>query len=140
MKKTEIREQLLHPRKGARGWTRWWWYGCAVKKEEIQRELDEMQRADMGGVELQILYPLEADDPGKGVKNHWYLSPEYMEWIRFAAEEANKRGMEFDLTLGSSWPFGGPFVSEELSGQSVLPFSIDVEGPAVFQKDLTARW
>lgn len=137
MKKTEIREQLLHPRKGARGWTRWWWYGCAVKKEEIQRELDEMQRADMGGVELQILYPLEADDPGKGVKNHWYLSPEYMEWIRFAAEEANKRGMEFDLTLGSSWPFGGPFVSEELSGQSVLPFSIDVEGPAVFQKDLT---
>ena len=53
-----------------------------------------MQRADMGGVELQILYPLEAGRPGKGVKNHWYLSPEYMEWIRFAAEEANKRGME----------------------------------------------
>ena len=48
-----------------------------------------------------------------------------------------KEGWRFDLTLGSSWPFGGPFVSEELSGQSVLPFSIDVEGPAVFQKDLT---
>ena len=45
--------------------------------------------------------------------------------------------MQFDLTLGSSWPFGGPFVPEELSGQSVLPFSIDVEGPCRFSKDLT---
>ena len=137
MKKTEIRQQLLHPRKEARGRTRWWWYGCAVKKEELLRELDEMQRAEMGGVELQILYPLMADDPEKGVKNQWYLSPQYMELIRFAAEEAEKRGMEFDLTLGSSWPFGGPFIPEELSGQSVIPFTIDVEGPTTFQKDLT---
>ena len=137
MNKKEIRDQLCHPRRETRGRTRWWWYGCAVDKEEIVRELDLMQEARIGGVELQILYPLQADDEAKGIHNYEYLSPGFMDMIRFAADEAAKRDMQFDLTLGSSWPFGGPFLKEELSGQSVLPFTIDVEGPCTFYKDLT---
>ena len=137
VKKEEIQQQICRPREEARGRTRWWWYGCAVEKEEICRELDFMKDAGIGGVELQILYPLEADNPDRGIKNYDYLSPEFMEMIRFAADEAAARGMQFDLTLGSSWPYGGPFVTEELSGQSVLPFSLDVEGPCRFSKDLT---
>ena len=137
MNRYEMKQQMLCPDKEARNKTRWWWYGCAVEKEEICRELDYMEEAGIGGVELQILYPLEADDEKKGIRNYDYLSPEFMELIRFAADEAEVRGMQFDLTLGSSWPFGGPFVPEELSGQSVLPFSIDVEGPCRFSKDLT---
>lgn len=137
MNKKEIRDQLCHPRREARGRTRWWWYGCAVDKEEIVRELDLMLDAQIGGVELQILYPLQADNEEKGIHNYEYLSPGFFDMIRFAADEAAKRDMQFDLTLGSSWPFGGPFLPEELSGQSVLPFSIDVDGPCTFSKDLT---
>lgn len=96
-----------------------------------------MQEAEIGGVELQILYPLQADKKEKSLQNHEYLSPGYFDLIRFAADEAAARGMQFDLTLGSSWPFGGPFMPEELCGQNVLPFSIDVEGPCTFYKDLT---
>lgn len=137
MKKSEIRQQLLHPADKAKGKTRWWWYGGAVEKEELIRELDFMKEAQIGGVELQIMYPLEADNAEKGIRNIDYLSPEYMELIRFAAEEAAARNMTFDLTLGSSWPFGGPFMTEELSGQSVLPFSIDIQGPCRYSQDLT---
>lgn len=137
MNKDEIKQQICCPRKEARGRTRWWWYGCAVDKEEIMRELNFMQEAEIGGVELQVVYPLEADDREKGIKNYEYLSPGFMEMLRFAADEAASRGMQFDLTLGSSWPFGGPFVPEELSGQGVLPFSLDVQGPCSFSKDLT---
>ncbi len=137
MKKKDVKQRLTCPRKEARGRTRWWWYGCAVEKREIVRELDFMEEAGIGGVELQILYPLEADDKDKGIVNRDYLSPEYMEMIRFAADEAAKRDMQFDLTPGSSWPFGGPFVTEELSGQNVLPFCIDVEGPCRYFGDLT---
>lgn len=135
--KREIEFQLQNPAKDARGRTRWWWYGCAVEKEELIRELNFMQEAGIGGVELQILYALEADNEEKGIKNVEYLSPEFMELVRFAADEANKRQMQFDLTLGSSWPFGGPFITEELSGQTVLPFSIDVQGPCSYSIDLT---
>lgn len=137
MNKKEVQNRLLFPRKETRGRTRWWWYGCAVDKSELVRELDEIEQAGLGGVELQILYPLQADDEQKGIKNYDYMSPEYLELIRFAAEETEKRGMQFDLTLGSSWPFGGPFMPEELAGQNVLPFTIDVQGPCKFQQDLT---
>jgi len=137
MNKQEFISILENPSEKTRGRTRWWWYGCAVKKEEITRELDFMKESGIGGVELQVLYPLEADDPEKGIKNHDYLSPEYFELIRFASEEANKRGMQFDMTLGSSWPYGGPFIPEELAGQNVLPFVIDLMGPCKFSQDLT---
>lgn len=137
MNKEDVRHQLSQPRSEARGRTRWWWYGCAVERDEIIRELDFMKDAQIGGVELQILYPVEPDKKEKGIQNYEYLSPGYFEMIRFAAEETAKRGMQFDLTLGSSWPFGGPFLTEELSGPSVLPFCLDVEGPCRFSKDLT---
>ena len=137
MKKEEVKYQLTYPGKKSRGRTRWWWYGCAVDKEEIIRELNFMQEAGIGGVELQILYPLEVDQKEQGIENHPYLSPGFMEMVRFAADETIGRKMQFDLTLGSSWPFGGPFLTEELSGQTVLPFAIDVQGPCTFSWDLT---
>ena len=60
---------LQNPPEEAKGWTRWWWYGCAVTKEEISRELHFMHDAGLGGVEIQILYPLAADDAEKGIYN-----------------------------------------------------------------------
>ena len=66
-------EMLKNPPAEAKGWTRWWWYGCAVDKEEIAHELSEMAKAGMGGAEIQILYPLTADDEVKGVKNIGYF-------------------------------------------------------------------
>lgn len=137
--KEQVRSQLLHPRKEARGNTRWWWFGCAVEEDEIIRELDFMRDAGIGGVELQILYPIVANDKKAGILNHDYLSPEYFHYIRFAAEAAKARGMKFDITLGSSWPYGGPFVPEELSAPNVIPYTIDVKGPCRFSYDFTTR-
>lgn len=138
--KQQIKEMLLHPSGEARGYTRWWWFGCAVTHREIIRELDFMLEAGIGGVELQILYPVEPDDPEKDVKNNFYLSPGYLEAIRFAGEEAKKRGMKLDVTLGSSWPFGGPFIPVEYSAPNVIPYTIDVEGPCEFSYDFTTRF
>ena len=136
---SEIRRQLLQPRPDTRDHTRWWWFGCAVEHGEICRELDCMAAAGIGGVELQILYPLRADDPEKGIQNRFYLSPGYFEAIKFACDEAHRRGLQFDLTLGSSWPYGGPFVSEEMSAADVIPYTIDVQGPRLFSYDFTTR-
>ena len=137
MRKEEWQLRLQHPAPSARNRTRWWWYGCAVEEAEIIRELDEMQAAGLGGIELQILYSLQADDPKKNIHNSQYLSPEFLARIRFAAQQAKQRGMQFDLTLGSSWPFGGPFIPEELCAQNLLPYCFDVQGPCTFSQDLT---
>ncbi len=132
-------EQLKNPRKNCKGLTRWWWYGCAVKKEEIARQLDEMKDKNIGGVELQIMYPVTADDAKTGRKNIEYFSPEFFDILDYTCAEAEKRGMTFDLTLGSSWPYGGPFVPFDLSAPVVHPYTIDVTGPCEFSYDFTTR-
>ena len=130
-------KELQSPAPESRGLTRWWWYGCAVKKDEIVKQLDEMAANGIGGVEIQMMYPLVADD--KERENIAYFSPKYFEILEFTAKECEKRGMIFDLTLGSSWPFGGPFVPKDLSAPVVVPYTIDVTGPKTFTYDFTTR-
>lgn len=86
---------------------RWWWFGPSVTKEEIERELRVMKEGGIGGVEVQPVYPLLPDDPAKGHRNLPYLSDEFLEMLKFAAERSKELGMRFDLTLGSGWSFGG---------------------------------
>ena len=66
----QVKTLLCSPAEDARGMTRWWWYGCCVEEAEICRELDYMKEAGIGGVELQILYPVTPDDEEKGFYNN----------------------------------------------------------------------
>src|SRR6188768_1334131 len=95
------------PPDDARIMMRWWWFGPAVTKAEIERELRTMKDGGIGGVEVQPVYPLLPDDAANGVKNLPYLSDEFLEMLRFASDKAKELGMRFDLTLGSGWSFGG---------------------------------
>jgi hypothetical protein len=90
---------------------RWWWFGPAVTKAEIERELRVMKEGGIGGVELQPVYPLALDDPASGVQNLPVLSDAFLDALRFASVKARELGLRMDLTLGSGWPFGGPQVT-----------------------------
>ena len=105
---SHLRQTFASPPNDARPMMRWWWFGPAVVKPEIARELDQMHAAGIGGVELAAEYPISLDDPAKGIQNLRYGSPAYVDMVRFAAEHASELGMRVDLTLGSGWPFGGP--------------------------------
>lgn len=106
----EIQRQFLNPPDDARIMMRWWWFGPAVTKAGIERELRQMKEAGIGGVEIQPVYPLALDDESKGLKNLRFLSAEFLDALRFANETARELGLRVDLTLGSGWPFGGPMV------------------------------
>jgi hypothetical protein len=134
------RELLQNPPQDAKGKTRWWWYGCCVTKEEIARQLDLMRDADLGGVELQILYPLVPNNSSQGIKNIDYFSPEFFEILDFTAKKTEELGMTLDFTLASSWPFGGPFVPHSMAPQNVCLYQIDVTGPKKFSYDFTNRF
>ncbi len=54
---------------------RWWWFGIAVEKPEILRELQQMKADGIGGVELAFVYPQVVDNPAKGLVNQRFLSP-----------------------------------------------------------------
>lgn len=132
-------DMIRNPSDEARGYTRWWWYGCAVTPEGIERQLEIIREAGMGGVEIQILYPINRDDREKGIRNIPYFSPEFFEILQFTADKCKELGLKMDLTLGSSWPFGGPVIPEELAMQCAIPYQLDVHGPCKYQQDLTTR-
>jgi hypothetical protein len=103
-----LRQGFDHPPDDARVMMRWWWFGPAVSKTELARELHVMKDAGIGGVEIQPVYPLELDDPSRHFQNSPYLSDVFIDDLKFAARIAHDLGMRVDITLGSGWPFGGP--------------------------------
>ena len=105
-----LHETFAHPPDDCRIMMRWWWFGPSATKPELQRELEQMKAAGIGGVEIATLYPLALDDPQNGFHNYPFLSDEHIENIGFAAEQARRLGLRVDITLGSGWPFGGPHI------------------------------
>lgn len=106
----KLNAALKSPPEDSRIMMRWWWFGPAVVKSELKRELEQMKAAGVGGVEIATLYPQALDDPATGFHNVPYLSSEYIDDLRYAATEARALGLRVDLTLGSGWPLGGPHI------------------------------
>lgn len=104
----QLREEFRNPPDDSRIMVRWWWFGPAVTKPEITRELAQMKAAGIGGVEITHLYALGLDDAKTGLHNEPFLSPEHLDALKFAAQEARRLGLRVDVTLGSGWPLGGP--------------------------------
>jgi alpha-L-rhamnosidase len=99
-----LKRGFEHPPDNARIMMRWWWFGPAVVKPELEREMRLMKAGGIGGFEVQPVYPLTLDG------NFKYLSPEFLDALRFTGEKAHELGLRMDLTLGSGWPYGGPHI------------------------------
>jgi alpha-L-rhamnosidase len=111
----DIRQGFLNPPPEARPMMRWWWFGPAVVKPELGKELRTMAANGVGGVEIQPVYPLMLDNPAKGIRNLRYLSPEFLDDVSFANRTARALGLRVSITLGSGWPYGGPHTTLALA-------------------------
>src|SRR5947209_4671782 len=107
----DLQRGFERPPDDARIMMRWWWFGPAVTKPELEREMRIMKEGGIGGFEVQPVYPLTLDDPQKGIRNFPFLSDEYIDALRFVSAKAHELGLRMDLTIGSGWPYGGPQVS-----------------------------
>ncbi|SHE76643.1 alpha-L-rhamnosidase [Mariniphaga anaerophila] len=117
------------PTQESKPWTRWWWPGNAVDRQNIQRELQEMADAGIGGVEITSIYGV------KGEEDRFieYLSPQFSEMLKFTIEQAESLGMGVDLPPGSGWRCGGPFVTEDKGLWSLKMHVFDVNAGTQFQ-------
>jgi hypothetical protein len=111
----------------------WWWFGPAVTRPEVERELNVMHRAGIANVLIYPVYPLSADDPARGIRNLRYLSPEFLDVLGHAIRYARSLGMTADMILGTGWPYGGPSVTPELAARKLLdvPTGMRVKRPSV---------
>src|SRR5205809_6775601 len=106
---TELQRGFQHPPDDARMMVRWWWFGPAVTKPELEREMRMMKEGGIGGFEVQPVYPLALDDQ-KNIRTLPFLSDEFLDALRFTSAKSRELGLRMDLTLGSGWPYGGPQV------------------------------
>ena len=106
-----LRKGFLNPPNEARPMVRWWWFGPAVVKPEILRELQQMKADGIQGAELAFVYPEVLDDPAKGLKNLSFLSLEMLDDVNYAQAEGRKLGLRIDVTLCTGWPYGGPAIT-----------------------------
>ena len=52
-----LKSNFKNPPADSRPMVRWWWFGAAVEKPEILRELQQMKTDGIGGAELAFVYP-----------------------------------------------------------------------------------
>src|SRR6185369_16359178 len=130
----DLQRSFLNPPDDSRIMMRWWWFGPAVDHAQLEREMRLMKDGGIGGFEVQPVYPLSLDDAEKGIKTSPFLSPEFLNALRFTADKAKELGLRFDLTLGSGWPFGGPSVSIEHAAARLRYERVKVEPNSKFVK------
>ena len=116
-------------------WTRWWWLGSAVDEPNLTREIATLDSAGFGGVEVTVIYG------AKGADSVYipYLTPRWVDVVRYAATEAGRRGMGLDLPQGSGWRIGGPSVQPADANQSLAVTVDTVRGGKRWQRDPAGR-
>ena len=130
-----LQQSFQQPPEEARIMVRWWWFGPAITKPGLEREMRRMKEGGIGGFEVQPTYPLAVDEERPRLTNLKFLSPEFLEAIRFTAEKAKELGLRMDLTLGSGWPYGGPQFS---AGEGAGRLLTQVVQAAVGEKSVPA--
>ncbi len=101
--------------RNTRPWTRWWWLGSAVDQPNLQRMLTQFHDAGIGGVEICPIYG------AKGYESRFipYLSPTWMQMLAFTTTTAARLHLGVDLTTGTGWPMGGPWIPKDKASESV---------------------
>lgn len=84
--------------------TRWWWLGSAVDTANIRWNMEQYASHGIGAVEITPLYGVK----GNQKNNIDFLSPKWMEMLKFVQEQGKRLNIQIDMNNGTGWPFGGP--------------------------------
>jgi hypothetical protein len=89
--------------------------GNAVDEPNLERMLTEFSTAGYGGVEICPIYG------AKGYESRFipYLSPVWLDRLSFTLRVARRLGLGVDLTTGTGWPMGGPWVTPDQASESM---------------------
>jgi hypothetical protein len=88
-----LRTGFVNPPNEARPMVRWWWFGPAVVKPEILKELQQMKVDGIQGAEIAFEYAQVLDDPAKGLKNLPFLSPEMLDDVELRPDGRPQAGL-----------------------------------------------
>ena len=96
-------------------WVYNWWMGSAVDKAGLELQCRELAEKGFGGFHVIPIYGAKG-----GYEKKWktLLSDEWIAAWNAAASLAEEHGLGIDLTMGSGWCFGGPWIDKEHAASS----------------------
>ncbi|HEX7652087.1 MAG TPA: glycosyl hydrolase, partial [Verrucomicrobiae bacterium] len=123
----ELAADFVHPPAIARPWVYWFWNNGNVTKAGITADLEAMQRAGIGGVIIMDVVERFAPPPGTAD----FMNAEWQELFQFAVAEAQRLGLEINLTNGPGWcGSSGPWITPAMSMQRLVSTGTAVTGPS----------
>ncbi len=118
--------------KEAKPWSRWWWMGSSVNPSDLKAAMEAYSKAGLGGLEITPIYGVH------GYENRFikFLSPEWVENLKYTLQEGKQLDMGIDLAMASGWPFGGLWVTPEdaCKYMAVQSYSLIKEGGQLQEK------
>ena len=122
-----------HPPDSARPHTWWHWMNGNVTREGITADLEAMKRVGIGGAQL---FNVDCGIPAGPVK---FMSPDWRALVKYAAQEAQRLGLELCLHNCAGWSSsGGPWNTPEHGMLNVTTSEQRVTGPKHFSGALPA--
>ena len=106
------------PTREMKPWVYNWWMGSAVDSEGLEYQCRELAEKGFGGFHVIPIYG--ANGPDNRYRAQWkeLLSPEWIGAWNIAAWKAETFGLGIDLTMGSGWCFGGPWIDKDHAASS----------------------
>jgi len=125
-----LRDGFRAPPQAAKPRVWWHWMNGNVTKDGIRRDLDWMNRMGIGGVDA---IDASIDTPQVVKKRLVYMTPEWKDAFRYAADLTKRHGMELSIDSSPGWSeTGGPWVSPQAAMKKLVWSSKEVEGGRAF--------
>ena len=93
---------------------RWWWPHGLVDPKQIRREIDAMADAGFGGAEIADVH--HSIRSGLSHDTHGWGSKPWQYAVETALDQARRRGMTIDHSIGPSWPAASPRITPDSPG------------------------
>ncbi|MBQ6137822.1 MAG: hypothetical protein IJI73_10685 [Kiritimatiellae bacterium] len=106
------------PTREMKPWVYNWWMGSAVDEEGLEYQCRELADKGFGGFHVIPIYG--ANGPDNIYRAKWtdFLSPTWIGRWNAACRLAAIHNLGIDLTMGSGWCFGGPWIDMEHAASS----------------------
>lgn len=115
--------------------SRWWWMGSAVDEKNLTFNMEEYAKAGLGGLEITPIYGVQGND-----KNEIdYLSPRWMNMLKYTQKEGKRLGIEIDMNNGTGWPFGGPQVTIDHAATKAIFQTYLIKGGKSVTLDISVK-
>jgi hypothetical protein len=116
-------------------WTRWWWEGSAVNKNDLTWCMEQYQQAGLGGMEITPIYGV------KGTEAQFinFLSPQWVEMLQHSLTEGKRLDLGIDMATGTGWPFGGPWVEDKDAAKYIAYKMYSVNGGEMLKDTIQCR-